>query len=187
MWRSRVTPTTGGQDGQGMPGRYAYEYRGTRLTYEYPTVSILDFSDEELERSDNPFAQVIAAAKLRLLEGRVPEDELLNTKLLAARKLTEKGFDMGKIRAIFNFLRNYVLFEKPETNLKFDKLFERADKINFMNTDEYLIMEAKEEATATFIRNLLKESDFSVEKIASLVNATVEFVNEVKDNKYGAR
>jgi len=56
-----------------------------------------------------------------------------------------------------------------------------------MNTDEYLIMEAKEEATAAFIRNLLKETDFSVEKIASFANVTVEFVNEVKDNKYGAR
>ena len=176
-----------GLDGQGMSGRYAYVYRGTRLTYEYPTVSILDYSDEELDKSMNPFAQVIVAAKLRLQEGRVPEDELLNAKLLTARKLTEKGFDMVKIRAIFNFLRNYVLFEKPETNLKFDKLFEQKDKPSFMNTDEYLIMEAKEEATAAFIRNLLKETDFSVEKIASFANVTVEFVNEVKDNKYGAR
>ena len=104
-----------GQDGERMPGRNSYEYRGTKLTYEYPTVSILDYSDEELDKSSNPFAQVIVAAKMRLKEGKVSKDELLDIKLLAARKLQEKGFPMRKIRLIFNFLRNYVLFEKPET------------------------------------------------------------------------
>ncbi len=51
-----------GQDGSRMPGQYTYEYRGTRLMYEYPTLSVKAFSDEELENSPNPFAQVIVAA-----------------------------------------------------------------------------------------------------------------------------
>jgi hypothetical protein len=176
-----------GQDGSRMPGKYSYEYRGTRLTYEYPTVSILDYSDEELDKSSNPFAQVIVAAKMRLQEGKVPEDELLNNKLLAARKLTQKGFGMEKIRAIFNFLRNYVLFEEPETNRKFDHLFRQTDKTSVMNTVEYLKMEGKEEAATAFVENLLKGSDFAVEKIASLANVSVEFVNKVKSQLNGAR
>ncbi len=49
-----------------------------------------------LDMSSNPFAQVIVAAKMRLQEGKISEDELLNNKLLAARKLTEKGFGMEK-------------------------------------------------------------------------------------------
>jgi hypothetical protein len=176
-----------GENGNRMPGKYSYEYRGTRLTYEYPTVSILDYSDEELDKSSNPFAQVVVAAKMRLQEGKVPEDELLNNKLLAARKLTEKGFGMEKIRAIFNFLRNYVLFEKPETNRKFDKLFKETDKTSVMNTVEYLKMEGKEEAAAAFVENLLKGSDFVVEKIASLANVSVEFVIKVKNQLNGTR
>ena len=176
-----------GENGNRMPGKYSYEYRGTRLTYEYPTVSILDYSDEELDKSSNPFAQVVVAAKMRLQEGKVPEDELLNNKLLAARKLTEKGFGMEKIRAIFNFLRNYVLFEKPETNRKFDNLFKETDKTSVMNTVEYLKMEGKEEAAAAFVENLLKGSDFVVEKIASLANVSVEFVNKVKNQLNGTR
>jgi hypothetical protein len=176
-----------GENGNRMPGKYSYQYRGTRLTYEYPTVSILDYSDEELDKSSNPFAQVVVAAKMRLQEGKVPEDELLNNKLLAARKLTEKGFGMEKIRAIFNFLRNYVLFEKPETNRKFDNLFKETDKTSVMNTVEYLKMEGKEEAATAFVENLLKGSDFVVEKIASLANVSVEFVNKVKNQLNGTR
>jgi hypothetical protein len=182
-----------GQDGQRMPSRYDYEYRGTSLTYRYPTLSILDYSDEELNKSDNPFAQVMVAARLRLKEGKMPEEELLNFKLLAARRLQEKGFPMEKIRAIFNFLRNYVLFEKPETNRKFEKLVGQTDKSSVMNTVEYLRMEGREEgievgielgkeqATAAIVENLLKGSEFTVDKIASLANVTEGFVNMVKD------
>jgi hypothetical protein len=176
-----------GQDGQQMPNRFTYEYRGTRLIYEYPTLSILDYTNEELDRSSNPFAQVIIAARMRLQEGNVSEEELLKTKLLAARRLTEKGFAMDKIRAIFNFLRNYVLFEKPETNRKFDNLFSETDKINVMNTIEYLKMEGREEATASIVQNLLKQSDLAVEKIASLANVSVEFVNKIKSKLNGTR
>jgi len=184
-----------GQDGQRMPDRFMYEYRGTRLVYEYPTLSILDYTDEQLDRSSNPFAQVIIAARMRLQEGRVTEDELLNAKLLVARKLQEKGFGIDKIRAIFNFLRNYVLFDKPETNRKFDRLFRQTDKISVMNTVEYLKMEGREEgivvgreeANAISVENLLKQTDFTVEKIASLINVTVEFVNKIKNKLKGVR
>jgi len=180
-----------GQDGQRIPNRFMYEYRGTRLTYEYPTLSILDYTDDQLDKSSNPFAQVIIAAKMRLQEGKMSEDELLNTKLLMARKLQEKGFGMDKVRAIFNFLRNYVLFDKPETNRKFNKLFRQADKTSVMNTVEYLKMEGREEgreeANAIFVENLLKQTDFAVEKIASLTNVTVEFVNEIKNKLKGVR
>ena len=49
-----------------------------------------------------------------------------------------------------------------------------------MGIDEYIRMEAIEEAQESFVKNLLNGSDFSDEKIASLANVTVEFVNEVK-------
>jgi len=175
-----------GQDGKNMPSQYVYEYRGTRLIYEYLTLGVLNFSDEELETSNNPFAQVILAAKIRLLEGKIPEDDLLEIKLLSANRLQEKGYAREKVRAIFNFLRNYVLFEKPEMNRKFEEEFKQTDKNNVMNTIEYLKMEGREEgrekAQEAIAENLLKGSDFSVEKIATLTNVSVEVVNEIKSN-----
>ena len=60
-----------------------------------------------------------------------------------------------------------------------------------MNTVEYLKMEGREEAivetTTTFVENLLKGSDFAIEKIASLANVSVEFVNKVKSKLNGTR
>ena len=56
-----------------------------------------------------------------------------------------------------------------------------------MNTVEYLKMEGREEATVSFVQNLLKQSDFAVEKIASLANVSVEFVNKIKSKLNGSR
>ena len=185
-----------GRDGKKMPDRFEYRYRNTRLLYQYPTISILDFTDEELEKSDNPFAHVILAAKASLLEGKIPESDLLERKLLIAKKLLRKGFSLRKIRAIFVFLENYVAFEDPEMNLNFKNRIESKDKNNIMGIDEYLKMVGKEEGLAEgiekgkeesnrlFVENLLKEG-FPIKKIASLANVTITFVKTVKADLKG--
>lgn len=181
-----------GPDGKKMPERYEYEYRKTRLLYEYPTRSILDYTDTELEESDNPFAQVILAAKTSLLEGKISEPDLLERKLLIASQLLSKGFNQQKIRALFRFLENYVLFEDHEMNRIFKERIHSQDKSNIMGFDEYLKQVGKEEGLEQgrmeeretnhriFVENLLRGSDFPAEKIASLANVTVEFVNQIK-------
>jgi predicted transposase YdaD len=168
-----------GEDADSMPAHYSYEYRGTQLTYKYPTLSIRAFSDEELENSSNPFAQVILAARIRLLEGQVTEDDLLMIKLIAARKLFAKGFDTVKVGAIFTFLRNYVLFEKPEINRRFDDEIREINKEIIMDTVDIIKMEAKEEV----VEQLLQDTtlNLSVEKIAALTNVPVKVVKEIKE------
>lgn len=169
-----------GKYGKNMPNRYTYEYRRTRLTYEYPTISILDFPDKKLEESDNPFALVVLAAKTSLLEGKIPEKALLERKILIAKMLLRKGYSVGKIRAIYVFLESYVLFKNPKMNGKFEERIKIHDKNNVMGTIEYVRLEAEEKTSRLFVENLLKESKFPVEKIASLANVTVEFVNKIK-------
>jgi predicted transposase YdaD len=189
-----------GPDAGKMPDRFHYEYRKTRLLYEYHTVSILDFTDQELEESDNPFALVLLAARTSLLEGKIPELELLDRKLSIATKLLKKGIPQKKIRTIFVFLENYVLFEEPEMNRNFIERIKSQDKNNIMGIDEFLKQMGKEEGLAEglekgieqgfeqgrenscrlFVENLLKNSDFPEEKIASLANVTIDFVNDVK-------
>ena len=176
-----------GRDGKKMPDRFEYGYRNTRLMYKYPTISILDFTDEELGQSDNPFAHVILAARTSLLEGKIPEPDLLERKILIARKLFLKGFPSRKIRAILKFLENYVLFEDREMNRNFKERIQSQDKSNVMGIDEYIKMVAKEEGLAEgkeeqnrlFVTNLLKEG-FPIKKIASLANVTLAFVRTVK-------
>jgi predicted transposase/invertase (TIGR01784 family) len=193
-----------GRDGKKMPDRFEYAYRNTRLLYQYPTISILDFTDDQLEKSDNPFAQVILAARASLLEGKIPPADLLDRKVLIARKLLRKGFSLRKIRAIFVFLENYILFDDPEMNRTFKERIQSHDKNNIMGIDEYLkhvgreeglaeglekgiekgIEKGKEESNRLFVENLLKEG-FPIKKIASLANVTLAFIKTVKADLKG--
>ena len=172
-----------GADGKKMPDRYTYQYKKTRVLYEYQTLSILDFTDEELKESNNPFAVVVLAAKTALLEEKIPEQELLERKLLIAKDLLKKGYKERKVRAIMVFLENYVLFEEPEMNRTFTQQVRSYDKNNIMNLDEYLKMEGRIEAETNVVLNLLTKSNFSDEQIADIVEVSVAFVEEVKKSK----
>src|SRR5258708_31627519 len=116
-----------GPDGPKSPNRYDYHFLGTHHVYQYNTLNISKPTDEELEKSNNPFAIVVLAARKALLAGKIPEKELLEQKLLVAKLLLgKKQFSHKKIRLILNFLRNYIVFDKKETNRIFNK---RIDKI----------------------------------------------------------
>ena len=180
-----------GLDGKKMPDRYTYQYRRTRVLYEYHTLSILDFTDEELKESNNPFALVVLAAKTALLEEKIPEQELLERKLLIAKELLRRGYTERKVRAIMVFLKSYVLFEDPEMNRIFTEQVRSYDKNNIMGTIEYVRMEAKEEGLAegrmekevSVILKLLAQPNFSDEQIADIAGVTTAFVEEVRKNK----
>lgn len=137
-------------------------------------------STEKKIKLINPQRKSLTPEKLRELSGLNLSDEQAEEVIWSLTQYARIVYD-------FNFLRNYVLFEKPETNRKSDKLFKETDKTSVMNTVEYLKMEGKEEAAAAFVENLLKGSDFVVEKIASLANVSVEFVNKVKNQLNGTR
>jgi hypothetical protein len=134
---------------------------------------------------------VVLAAKTALLEGKIPEQELLERKLLIAKELLRKGYSERKVRAIMVFLKNYVLFEDPKMNRIFTKQVRSYDKNNVMNTIEFVRMEAKEEGLAegrtaglvAAVKNIVATTEFSDEKIASLIGVTVDFVKEVREGK----
>lgn len=185
-----------GRDGRLMPCSFGYKYRGTRVVYEYQAISILDYSDRELEMSGNPFALVILAAKTALLAGRLPEEELLERKVEIGMMLLRKGFSGRKVRAIFRFLENVVLFENREMNRNFMEKIYSKDKTSFMGIDEFDRLEGieigmekgeqkgreegRQEAQQIFIENLLAGTEFSDDKIAALANVSVEMVEEVR-------
>jgi hypothetical protein len=181
-----------GRDAKKMPARFEYVYRKTKLQYDYHTLSLLDFTDEELEKSDNPFALVALAAKTSLLEGKIPEQDLLDRKVLIASKLLKKGFSKRKIRAILVFLESYVLFEDPEMNRNFTERIQSHDKNNIMGIDEYVKMVAREEGLEEgiaegrkaekmeVVKRLLADKEFAIKKIAAIAGVSVDFVKTLK-------
>jgi len=175
-----------GADGKSIPDRYSHSFLGTHLEYRYNTMRVTEYQDEVLSASDNPFALVILAAKKALLAGKVPELELANQKLLIARLLYEKKlYERKKIEGILTFLNNYVLFEDQETNSIFTKELDRITGKNYtMGIIEQLaeikVQEEREKNSRLFVENLLKGTDFSLEKIASLAGVSVAFVEKMK-------
>jgi hypothetical protein len=179
-----------GPDARRMPDSYKYEFLETRLHYEYSKLCILDYSDQELGESGNPFAWVVLAAKKALLQGKNLDNALLKGKLFIFRKLCEGGiFEKQKLQAILTFLDNYVRFEDPEYNRKFrDEIDKITDKKNTMDIFEQVaewrreegreegLMEGLEKA----VKGLLAKTEFSVDKIASLLDIPVSFVEKVK-------
>ena len=171
-----------GPDGKLLEGCYKYEFMNTRVQYEYNTLCILDYSDNELQESENPFAWVVLAAKDALLSGKDLDSRLLEGKMFIFRKLYEKRvFQRRKLQAVLRFFDCYVRFENPETNRIFrDKIDEFTHKKNTMDIFKVATEIEVEERVAEVVRNLLTETEFSDEKIAKLAGVSVEFVEEVK-------
>ena len=169
-------------DGAKMPDQYEYDFLGTTVLYRYNNYRITDPTDEELITSNNPFAQVVLAARVALLAGKLPELQLKDRKLLVARHLLgKKMYLKEKVDAILSFLRNYVVFDDPEINRKFDEDIDQlTGKQNTMGIIEQLAEQRVEEKSRLVVENLLKQTDFSIEKIASLTATSVDFVLKLK-------
>jgi hypothetical protein len=114
------------------------------------------------------------------------DEQLLAGKLFIFRKLYKNGvFEKRKLQAILIFLKTYVRFKNPETNSTFS---EEVDKITvkknamdiFEQVAEMQRQELVHETKRLFVENLIKETKFSMNKIASLAKVSLSFVKKVK-------
>lgn len=175
-----------GNGRKSFPDRYKHSCLGTHLEYIYNTLRIVDYPDQMLETSKNPFALVMLAVKKALLPDGTPDMERLKHKLLVAKTLlARKDLSRRKIKAILSFLNNYVVFKNKETNSIFTKEIHRITSKTkpmgfFEHWNAYLTEEALEKANRRFVRNLLKQSNFSMAKIASIAGVPLDFVKKVK-------
>lgn len=119
-------------------------------------------------------------------------------KINIAQALFKKAIPAKKVRAIMNFLRYYVHFDKPENNAKFDEVIDiiTGKKREVMGIEEYLLQKAENKGLEKgieeglekgrkakdiiFVNNLLANTDFDDEKIAALAGVTLAFVQEIK-------
>jgi len=188
-----------GEDGKSMPDRYVRNFMGSELMYRYNTLYITDYCEEILAESNNPFALVILAAKKALLAGTILDLDLKDHKLMVVNLLYEKGlFSQEKIEAIMTFLNNSIVLEDPIINRIFIQQLDRiTGKKNTMGINEQLAQIKSEEdredgllvgrtegqqiSSRLFVENLLKNTDFSLEKMASLANVNIDFVRAVKN------
>ena len=184
-----------GKDGKKMPAAYVDRCLWTRTQYEYKTLCITDYPDEQLEASMNPFAAVLLVAKEVLLRGKGAKEDRDNVlyahKELVASLLSKRMAVYGenKIKVMMSFLNNYVVFKTPEINLKFmertDELFERKNTMGYFEQlaeirREEVRQEGVQEGLEKAVRNLLVNSEFSPAKIAELMEMPVALVEKIK-------
>jgi len=187
-----------GRDGRLLTDIFSYSCIESWLLFRYKAICVLDYSNDELLKSDNPFALVMMIAKQALLKGKNFDETLLAGKLFVFRKLYEQGgLNRAKMEAILSFLHNYVLFEQSETNLVFkneiDKITNKKNTMNiFEQVAEIRAQEGLEQgleqgrkegaqiATRKFVKNLLENYEIDEKEVASLAGVTVTFVKKVK-------
>ncbi len=179
------------------PNRYEREFLDTSLHFKFKTYKVLDADVNELEQSNNPFASVILVVQTALKKGKISDESLYDLKIELVRKLLKKNFPKPKIDALLRFLKLYVRFESRKLIIKFDdELDIITNRQNTMGLKEFVLdrerrmarkegreegrEEEREEKNSIFTKNLVTQTDFSDEKIASLANVDVEFVKKMR-------
>jgi hypothetical protein len=99
---------TDGREGW-RPETYTHDYWGSRITFEYPIVKVLDWRGREGELTElaNPFAQVLLA-QLAVLTSRGEIESLAATWLAIVRRLARAGYTYEQISAVMTFLDGVV-------------------------------------------------------------------------------
>lgn len=86
------------------PSKFEFELAGCRVTFEFPTVKLLDWKDrmEGLLHSDNPFA-LIVAAQLYAKILKTP-DEQCDAKKYLMRLLLQRGYSREMVLELFRII-----------------------------------------------------------------------------------
>lgn len=197
---------TGG-DGHLLSTRHLYHFMNTKLRYQYNAINIDNYSEVELGASANPFAWVLLIAKQALLRGRNREQRLLEKKWFIFQKLYDNGLlDNRKLQAILVFMEHYIPFKDQEIICKFrERVDQLTGKKNTMDIFEQVaqmkieearqeglqmglkegLHEGEKEAKEAFVRDLLAETEFSDEKIASLSRVSGAVVATIREQMRG--
>lgn len=167
------------------PTEYRYQEGDTSVVFKFTTYKIIEQDLKVLEQSENPFAVVILTVRLALQSEKLEKEDYFNLTLNLVRRLYRKGFERRKVIQLLRFIRLYVNFDEPEINSKFDREIDKLDnKTRTMGIIEQEIQIRKEEgikeSKIAFVKKLLCEKIFTVEKIADLADVSIDFVLKVK-------
>lgn len=189
-----------------LPGKFEQACLGTSVCFRFNSYKVLDQSEEELEASDNPFAQVVLATKIALTGKKLSHNELYRLKIDLAKRLLSRNIPKWKIGKLMEFLKFYVRLGNEEMDEKLDLEIDSVVNQSHipMTFEEAILHIVKEEAEGygkekgleqgleqgiakghlerdtQFVQNLLRKTKFTQREIAQLAGVTIEFVKEIK-------
>lgn len=173
------------------PNSYDYQFLGTSATFRFNTYKILDQDEEALKADNNPFAFVVLTTLMALKAKKWDDETLLAHKIDLFRRLYSCQMDKKTMQALTIFLKLYVHFSKPETNLTFETAIETiTENQPSMGIVELVInrekqkskAEGKAEGKAEVVANLISRLGLSDEQAAEIAGVPVSFVAEIRKN-----
>jgi DNA-dependent RNA polymerase auxiliary subunit epsilon len=151
------------------------ELNRERLKFSYPIVSLATLDYHIFLNSEKPEENILGI--LANFKGESPESAL--KQILVRVKETTKGdFSLNRY---FNQLRVLAQLRNLELNLK-NAMDSIAEYIKEERDVLYLrgLDKGQEKEQEKFVRNLLTESDFTIEKIAQIAGVTLDFINSIQ-------
>lgn len=107
------------------PDRFVYEFYGCRNEFKYPAFKVLEYEDEELLKSDNPFGMTVLAAK-KSLESRGDDERRYVFKVQLIRLLLKSGYGRKEIEWVFRFLDGIMaLSDEVKEQLIYEEFYEK--------------------------------------------------------------
>ncbi len=131
---------------QWRPTEYHYELWGTRQSYQFTAIKLMDFAEADLINSTNPFA-VVTRAYLNAKKTRQRMQERLDVKWLLIRNLYESGFDRQQVIDLFRFM-DWVLHLPEDLDARLrEKIvaYEESQKMPYMSSIERIGMKIGEQ------------------------------------------
>lgn len=173
---------------------YSRTFMGTEIHYKYNSFHIMDHSEDELLKMNNPFALVILAAQKVQLSKKISKEEMGEQRLAIARTLITSGlYDQEQTIKFLGFLKEYIYIDSTEINNNFNWQIDLlTGKTNTMGIFEIIADRAMEKGIKKgrlkgkieFVRYLLQQTNNSVPEIAAIASVTEDFVEKLrKDSK----
>ena len=142
-----------------------------RLHFSYPLISLSELDYHTFLNSDKP--EEIILGILANFKGENPENALKQI-LIRVKETTKGDFSLNRY---FNQLRVLAQLRNLELNLK-NAMDSIAEYIK--EERDVLYLRGQEREQMKFVKNLLTETDFSLDKIAKMAGVAIDFVKSVQ-------
>jgi hypothetical protein len=139
--------------------------------FQFQLINITQFDYLRFLNSTNP--EEIILAVLGNFGGEKPEMALSHI----IQRLQETKTDQTTLQKHFRQLR--ILAKLRKLDLKFDDMIQNMAKYIDAESD-YFYIKGQETEQTKFVKNLLTDSDFTIDKIAKIAGVGVDFVKSVK-------
>lgn len=159
------------------PTEFHYDLWGTKQSYRFTSIKLLDYRETELEQSHNPFAMV-TLAHLHAKRTKHRIEDRYQAKWRLIRKLYQSDFSRQQIISLFRFI-DWVLHLPEELDNRLNAkivAFEEDQKMPYISSIERL---GEKKGEANMLMRLLQRRfgtipDWASEKIAKAEQPSLE-------------